>query len=58
MRRLTIPIPDDEIRALHVGDTVFLNGIVVLGRDAAHKFMIENFIRNPAPPEEEALYKE
>ncbi|MGD8805330.1 MAG: fumarate hydratase C-terminal domain-containing protein, partial [Chloroflexota bacterium] len=58
MRRLTIPIPDEEIRALHVGDTVFLNGIVVLGRDAAHKFMIETFIRNPAPPEEKALYEE
>lgn len=58
MRRLTIPIPDAEIRALHVGDTVFLNGIVVLGRDAAHKFMVENFIRNPVPPEEAALHEE
>jgi fumarate hydratase class I len=58
MRRLTIPIPDEDIRALHVGDTVFLNGIIVLGRDAAHKFMVENFIRNPVPPEEEALHAE
>lgn len=58
MRRLTIPIPDEEIRALHVGDTVFLNGIIVLGRDAAHKFMIENFIRNPVKPDEEALHEE
>jgi fumarate hydratase class I len=58
MRRLTVPIPDEEIRALHVGDTVFLNGIVVLGRDAAHKFMIENFIRNPVSPEEETLHSE
>jgi fumarate hydratase subunit beta len=58
MRRLTVPIPDEDIRALHVGDTVFLNGIIVLGRDAAHKFMIENFIRNPVPPEEEVLHAE
>lgn len=59
MRRLTVPIPDDEIRALHVGDTVFLNGIVVTGRDAAHKFLIENFIRSDAvPAEEAALYDE
>ena len=58
MRRLSVPIPDEDIRALHVGDTVFLNGIIVLGRDAAHKFMIENFIRNPVPPEEEALHAE
>jgi len=28
MHRLTVPIPDEEIRALHVGDTVYLNGII------------------------------
>ena len=58
MHKLTIPIPDEEIRALHVGDTVSLNGIIVTGRDAAHKFMIEHFIRNPVAPEDEALYEE
>lgn len=59
MRRLTIPIPDDDIRALHVGDTVYLNGLMVTGRDAAHKFMIENFIRSDEVPSEEAdLYAE
>jgi fumarate hydratase class I len=55
---LTVPISDEDIRALHVGDTVFLNGIIVLGRDAAHKFMVETFIRNPVPPEEAELYGE
>jgi len=58
MPKLTIPISEEEIRALHVGDTVYLNGVIVLGRDAAHKFMIENFIRNPGPPKEVALYAE
>ena len=58
MRRLTIPIGDEDIRSLHIGDTVFLNGIVVLGRDAAHKFMVENFIRNPASLDEAPLYEE
>ena len=58
MHRLTIPIPDDEIRALHVGDTVYLNGIIVTGRDAAHKFMIENFIRQPVSPDQEELHTE
>jgi len=56
MHRLTIPIEDAAIRALRVGDTVSLNGLVVTGRDAAHKFMIENFIRHPAPAGEAALY--
>ena len=58
MIKLTIPIPDDEIRKLHVGDTVFLDGIIVTGRDAAHKFMIENYIRNPVSPEQQGLYDE
>ncbi|HFQ94983.1 MAG TPA: fumarate hydrolyase [Anaerolineae bacterium] len=58
MHRLTVPIPDEEIRALHVGDTVYLNGIIVTGRDAAHKYMIEHFIRNePTDPEDIALHE-
>lgn len=58
MHKLTIPIPDEDIRALHVGDTVYLNGIIVTGRDAAHKFMIENYIRQPVSPEQTELYEE
>ena len=58
MHRLTIPIPDEHIRALHVGDTVYLNGIIVTGRDAAHKFMIENYIRQPVAPNQQELYGE
>ncbi len=56
---LTIPISEEAIRALHVGDTVRLFGVIVTGRDAAHKYMIENFIRIDAVPEsEQALYEE
>lgn len=58
MHRLTIPIQDEEIRALHVGDTVHLNGIIVTGRDAAHKFMVENFIRQEPPSELTTLHEE
>lgn len=58
MRRLTIPIPDEDIRALQVGDTVYLNGVIVTGRDAAHKFMVENFIRQPVAAEQQAFYDE
>jgi fumarate hydratase subunit beta len=57
MRRLTIPISSEEIRNLHVGDTVFLSGIIVTGRDAAHKFMVEKLIRQPVPEESGALYE-
>ncbi len=56
MLRLTTPISDEDIRSLHVGDSVLLNGIIVTGRDAAHKFLIEHFIRNQSDdPEDVAL---
>jgi fumarate hydratase class I len=58
MRRLTIPIADEDIRALHAGDTVYLNGIIVTGRDAAHKFFKETFILQDPPPEEVELHAE
>lgn len=47
MIRLQTPISEEQIRALHTGDVVQLNGIVVTARDAAHKLMIENFIKTP-----------
>jgi fumarate hydratase subunit beta len=56
---LTIPISEEAIRALHVGDTVQLSGVMVTGRDAAHKYLIETFIRADAVLEDErALYQE
>lgn len=58
MRRLTVPISDEDIRSLHVGDTVHLNGVIMTGRDAAHKFMIEHFIKGEAQPDEVELYEE
>jgi fumarate hydratase class I len=57
MRRLTVPINDDEIRALRAGDTVYLNGTIITGRDAAHKFMVEHFIRQTANEDEVELYR-
>jgi fumarate hydratase subunit beta len=58
MPRLTTPISDEEIRNLKAGDTVHLNGVIVTGRDAAHKFMIEHFIKQPVSPDEGELYEE
>ena len=56
---LTTPISDESIRALSVGDTVSLNGIIVLGRDAAHKFMIEHYVKAEAiAPEDADLFGE
>ncbi len=58
MPNLTIPIPDEEIRALHVGDTAYLTGVIVTGRDAAHKFMVENYIRQTPTSDQQDLYVE
>ncbi len=56
---LQIPISEEAVRALHSGDQVRLHGIVVRARDAAHKYMMENFIR-PAeiPAGERGLHDE
>jgi len=42
---LTLPISEEAVRSLEVGDTVFLSGVMTTGRDAAHKYMIETFVQ-------------
>jgi fumarate hydratase class I len=49
MIKLETPVSEQDIRKLHVGDTVLLSGIIVTARDAAHKLMVEekpDFIRD------------
>ncbi len=58
--KLTVPISEEEIRKLAVGDQVLLSGTIVTGRDAAHKFLIENFIHgdpSKASPEDRKVYE-
>ena len=48
MIKLKIPISEEDIRKLKVGDTVLLSGVIVTARDAAHKLMVEekpDFVR-------------
>ena len=56
MPDLTVPLSEAAIRALHVGDAVSLNGVIVTARDAAHKYMFENFIKRQPPESERELY--
>ena len=51
MIKLTMPISDEDIRRLKVGDTVSLNGVMLTGRDAVHKWMIDTFIEKKRQPE-------
>jgi fumarate hydratase subunit beta len=51
MIELTFPLSDSAVRDLKVGDPVSLNGTMVTGRDAAHKWLIDTFIRKTRPPQ-------
>lgn len=45
---LQIPISEEAIRKLHVGDQVRLYGTVITARDAAHKYMKDTFFKGSA----------
>ena len=55
MLKVSIPIDDETIRGLKVGDPVLLSGTMVTGRDAAHKWMIESFIKKTSSPTPEDI---
>jgi len=57
--QLTIPISESDVRALRLGDSVLLSGVLVTGRDAAHKYLVEKFIRptEPVPESEKEIYR-
>ncbi|HEY2366350.1 MAG TPA: fumarate hydratase C-terminal domain-containing protein, partial [Polyangiaceae bacterium] len=41
MIRTDLPVTEEKIRALKVGDEIALYGTIVTGRDGAHKLMHE-----------------
>jgi len=49
MHEITIPIRDETIRSLKVGEPVALTGVMVTGRDTVHKWLIETFIKKTRP---------
>lgn len=60
MRELTVPISESTIRELILGEPVSLSGTIATGRDAAHKYIIDNFVKTAGnPPEaEHEIYEE
>jgi fumarate hydratase subunit beta len=48
--RIATPLTDDVIEQLHAGDRVTITGIIYVGRDAAHKRMIEALDKGEALP--------
>jgi fumarate hydratase subunit beta len=51
MIKLTMPIADEEIRNLKVGDTVSLSGVMLTGRDAVHKWLVDTFVEGNKEPQ-------
>jgi fumarate hydratase class I len=59
MQKLNIPLSDETIRQLKVGDPVSLSGVMLTGRDAAHKWMVETFVKRTREPQgdDQAVYE-
>lgn len=55
MKKITTPVSDEAIRDLKVGDSVAISGMMVTGRDAAHKWMIDTFIKKTRQPQGDDL---
>jgi fumarate hydratase subunit beta len=55
MKHLSIPINNETIHDLKVGDPVLLSGVMITARDAAHKWLHETFIKQTREPQEDDL---
>lgn len=55
MHKLEIPISETSIRNLAVGDSVTISGVMITGRDAVHKWMIDTFINQNRKPTDDDL---
>ena len=55
MRQISIPIDNEIIRSLKVGEPVLLSGVMVTGRDAVHKWMIDTCIKKTRQPSDDDL---
>lgn len=49
MKTISLPFTDETVRILKVGDPVALSGVMLTGRDAAHKWMVDTFIKKTRP---------
>lgn len=50
IKRITLPLCEDDIKSLHAGDRVLISGDIYTARDAAHKRMCESLDRGEDLP--------
>ncbi|MBI3160735.1 MAG: fumarate hydratase C-terminal domain-containing protein [Chloroflexi bacterium] len=55
MKNLTLPISEEDIRGLKVGDPALLSGVMLTGRDAVHKWLVDTFIEQKRTPQGDDL---
>jgi fumarate hydratase class I len=51
-KKLSFPLSDETVLSLSVGDSVLLSGVLITGRDAAHKWLFDTFVRKIREPKE------
>ncbi len=47
---IRLPLTDENVEQLRVGDSVFLSGTLYTARDAAHRRLVEALSKGEAPP--------
>ena len=55
MSEISIPISDEVIRRLKVGDPIALSGVMLTGRDTFHKWLADTFIKKTRAPQGDDL---
>jgi fumarate hydratase subunit beta len=55
MNSISLPVSDEIVRSLKVGDPLVLSGIMVTGRDTVHKWLVETFIKQTRTPQGDDL---
>ena len=50
VKKVTLPLTDETLKELRAGDNVLLTGVMYVGRDAAHKRLIEALDQGKPPP--------
>ena len=49
-KKITSPIDESTIESLHAGDQVLISGVIYVGRDAAHKRLVETLDKGETLP--------
>lgn len=50
IKKVTLPLTDEQIKLLKVGDILEMTGVIYTGRDAAHKRLVELIEKNEELP--------